>query len=192
MLTMSDQNYIYRYFSIDPGSDTLGLSICEINMFTKRLSIVDTTTTSGLKLSKSRFDDDYIHGNKIARLLAHKEMLSYLLWKWHPQGIICESSYMGKFASAFGVGVETMTYLRQAAYEYNPFMPFELIDPSSAKRNIKATIKGKESTRDCILALVPNEIDYFGHTPLHLLDEHGIDSISISYYKYKKLLEIMR
>lgn len=192
MLSIPSQLCIYRYFAIDPGSDTLGLSIFELNTITKRLSIIDVTTTSAAKLSRDRLDDNYIHGNKSARLIAHKEMLSYLLMTWNPQGIICESSYMGKFAHAFGVGVETMTYLRQASYEYNPYMPFELIDPSTAKKNLKASIRGKESVRECVLALIPSEIDYYGSIPIHLLDEHSIDSIAIGYYKYKQLLELLR
>lgn len=192
MLTISNQYCIYRYFSIDPGSDTLGLSICDINTITKRLTIVDTTTISAARLSRDRFDDDDIHGNKIARLMAHKELMYSLLVKWNPQGIICESSYMGKFAAAFAVGVETMSFLRQAAYEYNPYMPFETIDPSSAKKTIKASMKGKESTRENLIALIPSEIDYIGSTPLNMLDEHGFDSILIGYYKYKQMINFLR
>ena len=192
MLVISQQSCIYRYFAIDPGSDTLGLSIFDLNTVTKRLSVIETATTSGARLSRDHFDINDIHGNKTARLLAHKEMLFHMLINWNPQAIICESSYMGKFAHAFGVGIETMTYLKQAAYDYNPFMPFETIDPSTAKKNIKASIKGKDSVRECILALVPSEVDYYGSTPIHLLDEHSIDSILIGYYKYKQMLEFLR
>lgn len=193
MLVISQQSCIYRYFAIDPGSDTLGLSIFDLDTVTKRLSIIDTTTTSGAKLSRDNFDDNDIHGNRSARLLAHKQMLYYLLVNWRPQAIICESSYMGKFATAFAVGIETMTYLKQASYEYNPYMPFESIDPSTAKKNLKALIKGKDSVRECVLALVSEGIvDYYGSTPIHHLDEHSIDSISIGYYKYKQMLEFLR
>lgn len=192
MLTISQQSCIYRFFAIDPGSDTLGLSIFDLNTITKRLSIVDVTTVSAARMSRDHFDINDIHGNKTARLLAHKDMLYQSLINWFPQAIICESSYMGKFAHAFGVGIETMTYLKQAAYEYNPYMPFETIDPSSAKKALKASIKGKDSVRESILALVPSEIDYYGSVPIQLLDEHSIDSIAIGYYKYKQLLQFLR
>ena len=192
MLTISQQSYIYRYFAIDPGSNTLGLSIFDLNMQTKRLSIIDTTTIWGERICRNDIDFIDVHGNKTSRLLAHQELLLQLLIKWQPQGIICESAYMGRFPQAYAVLVETISYLKQAVFQYNPFMPFEVIDPSTAKKNIKATIKGKDSVKECVLGLIPSEMDYYGSTPLHLLDEHGFDSISIGYYKYKQLLQFLR
>lgn len=191
MLTLNKDNFIYRYFSIDPGSNTLGLSIFELNLLNKRLSIIETITISGEK--NSRYDLDYIdvHGNKTARLLSHSDTLFNLLVYWNPSAIICESAYMGRFPQAYAVLVETISYLKQAAFKYNPYMSFELIDPSTAKKNIKATIKGKDSVKESVLSLIPNEIDYLGSIPLNQIDEHGFDSISIGYYKYKQIISTM-
>lgn len=192
MLKIPEHNPFYRYFSIDPGSNTMGLSIFEIDLLTQQLSVIETGTISGERLS--RYDTDYIecHGNKTSRLIAQNQCLFNLLCKWNPQAVICESPYMGRFPQAYGVLVETITFLKQAVFQYDPFMPFELIDPSTAKKNINASIKGKDSVKDSLLKMLNKDFQYFGTKPFNQLDEHSYDSISIGYYKYKEILKSMR
>jgi hypothetical protein len=88
--------------------------------------------------------------------------------------------------------IETITFLKQALFQYDPFMPFELIDPSTAKKNINASIKGKDSVKDSLSKMLNKEFQYFGTKPFNQLDEHSYDSISIGYYKYKEILKSMR
>lgn len=191
MLFMPEHSPIYRYFAIDPGSNTMGLSVCDLDLITKRLTIVDTVTVVAERLSRNNVDQIEYHGLRASRLLAHQEYLETLLHRWQPHGIICESAYMGSFAQAYAALVETITYLKLTVFKYNPYIYFELIDPSSAKKNIKARISGKGDVKDAVLALAKSEIDYRGRIPIELLDEHSYDSISISYYKYKQMLNLI-
>ena len=171
---------------IDPGSETLGICMLDFNVVT--MAVVKTTaqTFVGSKLGMMSRWIAESHSERFARIEAHKQNLKQLLWINRPLIVACESPFYNSLRpSAYGVLVEVLNALKYACYEYNPDLPFTLIDPPSAKKAVGA--KGnakKEQMREAVLVLP--DLFFQGPVPLNNLDEHSIDSIAIAYSKLQQ------
>jgi hypothetical protein len=73
-------------------------------------------------------------------------------------------------------------------YAYDPFMPLQIVDPTTVKTNIgMIKIRGtdKEDVRKALKAL--KELEWDG-VDIDDLDEHAVDSVAIGYYYTSQLL----
>lgn len=190
LLTTFASNDRYRYIAIDPGTDTLGIAVCEINLLTRELTILDVTT---LKASKQLTHYPGLvetQGEKQTRLYAHRATLGHLFKHWRPDAIVSEAPFMGRFAAAFGALVECMQVIREAVMEYRVYQPLETVDPPSAKKAVG--VKAKGSNKDDIMkAVIADKTIHFaeglsrtGHS------EHVYDAIAVGKWKYLNFLGI--
>lgn len=189
MLYVPDQNPSYRYIAIDPGSNTLGLSVFDVNLVTLEERVVEAVTFSGEKLSARRPYVNEIHGDKFARLRAHEVNLLNLMERWKPNAVICESPFLGRFPQAFAALTETLSMIRRATYAFDPSICVETVDPPTAKLAVGVSGKGKdkEDVRQGVLKLRDQGVIFDLPRPLEELDEHSIDSIAVGHHKYLRI-----
>lgn len=185
MLFLPDNPPIYRTVAIDPGSNTLGYAILDLNLSTGEIALMGADTLVGVKMARSHPDFAETHGDRATRLHCHEEFLKALLDDCRPNAVISEAPYMGRFPQAFMALIECLGAIRRAVISYDPYMPMETVDPPTAKKAVGAPGKGggKDIVREKVLAL-PTLINATGR-PLTVLDEHAIDAVAVGYYKVK-------
>lgn len=173
---------------IDPGSDTLGISVLEFDIPT--MTIVRTTarTIRASKLIKKNTLMADLHGERQLRVEILENEIFETLQEHMPISIAVESPFFSsRMPSAFGVLIEVMIAIKRAVYKYNSWRVVFLIDPPSVKKAIGASGGAdKDKVKACIL-LVP-DLNYQGETPLELLDEHSIDALAVAYGRFKLFL----
>ena len=189
MLFVPEQDPTYRYIAIDPGSNTLGLSVFDVNLVTMEESVLEAVTFNGEKLSARSPYVNEVHGDKFARLKAHEENLVRLMFKWKPNAVICESPFLGRFPQAFAALTETLSMIRRAVYAYDPTICLETVDPPTAKLAVGVSGKGKdkEDVRQGVLKLREQGVKFNMVARLEDLDEHSIDSIAVGHHKYLRI-----
>ncbi len=183
-LTTFGSNDVYRFLAIDPGTDTLGLALCEINLRTLEFTVCDVITLYASKHLMFYPGVVETHGEKQARLYAHRKSLVDLFNYWRPDAIVSESPFLGRFAAAFGALVECMQIIREAVMDYRPYLQLETVDPPSAKKSVGVKARGgsKDDIQRAVIA--DPEIHFaeglsrLGHT------EHGYDACAVAKWKY--------
>lgn len=184
MLTIPNGLSKFRINAIDPGTDTMGLAVLDVDLITCELELVSAYTSSGLRMSRKAPDGFTVHGNRWAKLLMHEENILHWLRTYQPNALICESPFLGRFPQAYESLVECKATIRRALMNYDSFMPLETVDPPSAKSAVGALVKkgSKENVKESILKLtdIKNKTGY----PLESLDEHSVDAVAVGYYKY--------
>lgn len=121
------------------------------------------------------------YGELQTRLFALKQSLLRTIDYWQPEVLVCESSYMGKFAHSFMALTQVKEMLFQLARETSPMLPISFIEPSVAKKSVGAngSKHNKDAVREALLSL-PNLI-LNQSIPFDNLNEHATDSIAIGY-----------
>lgn len=170
---------------IDPGSETLGLGIIEFNIDTFEIVQSTAFTFTGSKM----FDDDSwlasSHGNRTARIAAHKDNLVYQLTQINPVCVACESPfYNPRRPNAYGVLVEVLTMIRQAVIEYDRWKSLYLIDPPTVKKSVGAA---GNADKIKMLEAISNLTNLRLVCSPSLLDEHSIDALAVAYCRYRQL-----
>ena len=187
MLVMPKSNEAFRIAGFDPGAN-LGLSLIE-NQLDGSLPVVKLAETAKLNPAEFGYRDmAELHGNRVARLMILYDRVTNFLRLHKPHGVIIEGNYLGRFANAFASLVECVIIIRNAVYAYDPFMPLQMVDPTTVKTNIGMTkIRGtdKEDVRRALKALKALEWD---GVSIDDLDEHAVDSVAIGYYYSSQLL----
>lgn len=171
---------------IDPGSQTLGVAVIEVDIVTCKIMSTQACTFTGDKLYRP--DDHYaqVHGDKFYRIDKHRENLTAVFQYVRPVAICCESPfYSQRRPSAFGVLMEVLTAINEAVKDYHGGMNLHVVDPPNVKKAVGA--KGnadKVAVKLAVLGL--NDLNFLGC--LHQLDEHSIDAIAVAYFQYKTLV----
>lgn len=177
----------YRILSIDPGTDTLGVSVIEVDSITGIPRIIDALTfKAGNKVRLySEIEDDF--GTRFTKLTIHRNALIKLLYSIRPDVVICESPYMGRFPNAFAALIECLTMIQSAVSVYDPWMAIETIDPSTVKKVVGVKKKGsnKDLVKDGVMGL--RNVTCCPSVTLSTCDEHTIDAIAVGCYKLVQL-----
>lgn len=187
MLVMPKSKEAFRVAGFDPGSTNLGFGLVENTLDGKPSTVKEAFT---VKLKDNQFGYASIgeqHGSRVVRLMIMKDTVLNLLREYKPHAVVIESNYLGKFATSFAALVECVFVLRQALYEYDPFMQLYLVDPTTVKINTgMKKVKGtdKEDVRKHLRACEDLEWDI----DIDSLDEHGVDACAITYYYVTNLL----
>lgn len=200
MLVLPDGDPVYRICSIDPGSNTLGLAVLEVDLLVGGVTLVEARTFNGERMSQQFPHLIEVHGEKVARLYAHEQNLLQVFSHYQPHAIICESPFLGRFPQAYAALVECLTAIRRACYRFNPHIPLETIDPITVKQSVGVVIrkaaKGekrkksgltKEDIKHAVLQLP--DLTNASDRRLIELDEHSIDATAVGYYKYRQLMD---
>lgn len=171
-------NNFFSIISIDPGSN-LGISVIQVDAKTLNiLNIESTTVVRDIKIYQDPCNKEI---TRDCRLLRQSEIVQTYLQQIRPSYFVVESPYYNpRMPTAFKSLVETLTMLRQTLFNYDPYMAFDTIDPSSIKKSVGANgIAGKDAVKVAIAS--HQELYPFLSHNLNYLDEHAIDSIAIGY-----------
>tara|TARA_B100000700_G_scaffold208593_1_gene229308 strand:- start:58342 stop:58971 length:630 start_codon:yes stop_codon:yes gene_type:complete len=190
MLELPDNGDVLRILGIDPGTQTLGTAVLDLDLKTYDIRIVHCETYKADHLAKfdPRFQDiSQAHGDLAMRLIAHKENLRSLMEHMVIDELVAESSFMHMRAHAFEALVRCMESIRLAAWEYDMSMPVHKVTPQGAKAAVGAAGKGKgkDAVKVGIKKLLKDnskQLYYEAPKDFEQLDEHSIDAIAIGYH----------
>lgn len=174
-----------RLLAIDPGTDTLGLSVLDIDPCHRTITLLHAYTYKASDHLHYRQDHSCWRDEdeKYLRLHLHGSHLRGVLEYYQPTYVVHESAFMGRFPKAYQGLTECLYQLRLTVHEYSPYLPFEGITPMEVKHAIKGIKKDEVAEAVWKIQDLIN-LDYFRHT----LDEHAIDSIAIGYTKANQIL----
>nr|DAT15800.1 MAG TPA: RuvC [Caudoviricetes sp.] len=182
MLSGNPINQPFRLLAIDPGTDTLGVSVWDVDLLTKSISLIhaDTYKASQYLTYQEGLDRWESVEEKYIRLYIHHENMRRLLEFYQPHQVVHESAFMGRFPKAFQGLTECLVELRRAVFEHNPYLSFIGITPMEVKYAVSKGI-GKDDVRNAMQKILSN-ID------LSVYDEHTVDSIAIGYTRIQAIL----
>ena len=192
MLQLPEAPPIYRILAIDPGSDTLGVALIDVDLHRFTATLLHASTLTASKAIRHLPFTVETFGERQARLNTHADGIRGFLYTSYPHCVISEAPYMGRFPQAFETLVECLYMLRGVVGEYDPSMCLETVDSPSAKKAVGAPGKRpkgmdknayKETVRQGILA-TPKLIIAPSVSVAHL-DEHAIDAIAVGCYKVR-------
>lgn len=173
---------LFHYLSIDPGTNSLGITINAVNFATKEKHIVHSTTAHIDKLANLLYGDSLVvtHGLRFAKMQACRDVIFKMACEWEVQAVVSESPYMGRFPQAFSALVECIQAMQLAIMDYNPLMPFNLIDPATVKKamGVKGNNGDKNAMRLAVAKILPAGFD------IDSFDEHAIDSMGVGHAFY--------
>ncbi len=192
MMKIPEDGYIYRMASIDNGSNTLGLSIIDLDLRSGELVVKYSETCTATKTAGRYADLAERHGDRFARFKVLREFLTDIFNGFDPDVVVVETPFMHRHPSAYAVLREAMMMITETVYDFDSQMELIGVTPMEAKRAVGAQRydKGKDPIRTAVLEL--NDVYYENGINKELLDEHCIDSIAVSYYHAQEILKQLR
>lgn len=173
---------LFYYLSIDPGTNSLGLTINAVNFATKEKKIVHSYTAHIDKLAQLLYGDSLVltQGLRFAKMQVCRDVIFKMACEWEIQAVVSESPYMGRFPQAFSALVECIQAMHLGIMDYNSLMPFNLIDPATVKKamGVKGNSGDKNAMRNAVANILPAEFD------INYFDEHAIDSMGVGHAFY--------
>lgn len=171
----------------DPGLNTTGVSVFDIDSRTMQVSGISAYTIYNDKLGDATgLDPDLLTERtfKLYKLcLGIQNAINY----YQPNLVGCEAPFYNRLMPMAFVSLsEVVSMIRHTVLQYNYNIPFYLVEPQKVKQGIGvAGKKGKQVVMEAI-SRVP-EIMSVLNVPLESLDEHAVDAIAVgwSMLKYK-------
>lgn len=188
MLTMSkDSSSLVNIVGIDPGSNTLGLSMLTVDITKWEIISSDAVTFTGTKLENSDSWRSDLFSERVGRIAAHEENLLKVFNTYKPFIICTESPFINNRFPQAGIALtEVMCGIRSAVMKYDVWADLYLIDPPTVKKAVGAPGNAdKVVMKEKILSLT--ELNYIGNVPMEMLDEHSIDALAVAYCKFIRL-----
>lgn len=179
----------FTIVGLDPGTHNLGLGALHVDMNTYKVRSYECYTLQATKI----LDEDSLlipnHGHTFARVTALQEGIIDHLRRLRPSVVACEDAFFSRrFPGAYSPLLMSINAIRAAVLEYNPFMPFTLIEPSVIKVAVGA--KGGGNNKGLVLEGI-RKIKEFDEatttTPLEKQTDHAVDSIAIAFARLKQI-----
>jgi Holliday junction resolvasome RuvABC endonuclease subunit len=162
----------------DPGSDTFGVGIMQINILSLDIVQSEAFTLKGAKLGKGTWETE-MQGEMIGRIWGIEQELYEIYRRYEPWLIGSEVPFIGRFPQAGIVLTRVMSSIHHAIRRYDPWKVLHKYEPGVVKNAVGADGRvKKDPVREGILKLKP-VLHYCGETPLEALDEHSIDSLAV-------------
>lgn len=168
---------------IDPGSNTLGISLISVDVVERRIIATHAHTITGERLGGSEWVAA-LHGDRFRRIDNLGQYLHAYLCKHAPLCVAVEAPFFNpRRPYAYGVLMEVMAEIRAIVRLYDYWQTPYLIDPSSVKNAVGAPGNAKkEVVRDAIFEITElNPIMDLG-----TLDEHSLDAIAVAYTRVQR------
>lgn len=187
LIVPANSRTTFTIVGLDPGTHNLGLGALHVDLLTYQIRSFEAYTLVATKLMD---DDDMLvgtHGHTYARTQALRDVIVQHLQRLRPSAIACEDAFFNRLRpGAYGPLLMSINSIREAAMDYNRFMPFILIEPSVIKTAVGA--KGGANKVPVLEGIKKiKEFDVPSPTPLHTLSEHAIDSLAIAYARLKQM-----
>lgn len=175
--------YPVRMVSIDPGTNNVGLAVCEFNADMTQMFVVDAMTIDLqrllLRYEKPRAD---VWGDRHAKLHILTGAITRYLDAWRPVVVCSESPYMGRFPQAYAALVEAMTSLSMGLRAYDPSIRLATWEPSAVK--LAMGVNGRSGDKELMRRAITLRPDIVMCVPLELLDEHAVDAVCVGYTQF--------
>lgn len=185
----SKKDLSLRIMGVDPGTKNLGLSlgVCDFNSPKYIIEFGETIDVAYLTYKTNSYLTEYQSRN-IAMYTAVYNVTYRMVHELQPDLVICESPYMDKrFPLSYMLLSLCSQAVQQAVKDYSIFIPFEFIDPASAKKGVGA--KGNCGDKVLMQHAVLNNAHITSLFDMSLFDEHTIDSIAIGYNGFLGILQ---
>jgi Holliday junction resolvasome RuvABC endonuclease subunit len=177
-----------RILGIDPGTSEMGVSILELDIQHRSLSVIMSTSLS--VRNKDVGSDTWLnmHDPQLLRIEYLMGCITQILWNYHPHFIGCESPFMHSQPNAFEALVRVQTALYATIKNYDLSRSMVLVSPNEAKGAVGGILgrdANKANIRDCVLSLPigwSQEIDKYSLPP------DAIDSIAVAVHLAKRIL----
>lgn len=174
---------------LDPGSETLGVSVVQMDIKTKNIERIHAYTLRGSKLFDDEGFEAELLGVRIARIKALKGALVRIFTLEQPINVACESPFFSmRRPSAFGALLEVVTAIREGLISYDDWLKLHLIDPPTVKKAVGAPGNAdKDRVKQAILEHYAQHFDG-GKEEVLALDEHSIDATAVAICRRQGLL----
>jgi Holliday junction resolvasome RuvABC endonuclease subunit len=185
---MTSSPSVYRIVGIDPGTDTLGIAVLDVDVQSRSVEIVRLYTLHASRNVDPLSAASVFRGSRYAQIQYLEKAMSSLFVNLMPSAIVHESPFMGRFPEAYRALAECIGAIRRACDQYNPTLLIESVDPPTAKLAVGAKV-GRDSTKDTVKqAVLAMQLPCSNVVDLSLASEHAIDAIAVAYWKAKKLI----
>jgi Holliday junction resolvasome RuvABC endonuclease subunit len=177
--------------AIDPGTNTLGVSILSLDLEYGVITVEFVTTLVAENMVRPYESIVTYHSERFTKLYALQNSLTYLMSQFQVHAVVSESPYLGRFPQAFAALTECMSMLRNAMLNFDPYMYLFTIDPATIKTNVGVSGKSGDKLlmRKAVMDLWNRqEIQISNGIILSELDEHSIDSIAAGYSRLRQML----
>ena len=179
----ADQNTQACIVGIDPGSETLGVSVLFFDVVTFQITKIIPRTYIGSKLPVDPMLS-ILHNDRVSRIKAHEDNLYSIYSEYSPVAIVSEAPfYNPRRPNAYGVLVEVICAIRNSIIRYSDTMCFYQVDPASVKRAIGAKGNADKDIVKHHIGLIPEIVNALT-TPLAVLDEHAVDATAVAYHQF--------
>jgi Holliday junction resolvasome RuvABC endonuclease subunit len=178
---------VYRIVSIDPGTNSLGIAVLDVNYQTGQIHVEHAFTMRVDKLATQYPVIAVLHGERVSKLYAVQKAVQKFLEGWLPDMVVSESPYLGRLAQPFAVLTECVAAIRRAVSRYRPTLTLAVMDPASVKKSVGVSGKSgdKDAMRRAVRALT--NVTYSSDVVYDQLDEHAIDAIAVGYAYYLQI-----
>lgn len=181
----------FRIVSIDPGTETMGVSLLGLHPITLEQSFIEAFTMRGSILNYYWGNVMHDGDGRDSRLLALEDQLVNYFSRVQPHMVVYEDNYLGASPQSFKALIEACMCIRHAIWRYNPYLASYTVKPNQAKSIVNAIAKRgmsqeerKELVRQGLMNYQPLRVP-----PLTLasLDEHSVDSVAIGAYALQEV-----
>jgi Holliday junction resolvasome RuvABC endonuclease subunit len=185
----TDNCSTFTILGIDPGTTTLGYAVYHIGIQDLDIHNAFAWTVDSTRLAFFREDIIVTHGEKFARILAHKQNLKLILERYDPLMVTCETPFFNRLRpSAGGPLFELYGTVEQTVFEWDQTKPLYKAEPKSTKVAVGAAHNAKKP--EMLAAL--KKIKELSMVNFDFLDEHAVDALAVGYNRLTKLRERMR
>lgn len=178
--------------SIDTGTDTVGVTLLELDPVSLKMSWRESFTLYGSLLNYRTANQVLPQYARYARLLGITQALYGYFQQVHPHQVVFEDNYLRFSPATFRSLVEAVEAVKSAIWAYNPWLPFYTIKANAAKAAVGALAPrgtpnhDKELVRKGVascgkLAIPPDA--------LAGMSEHAVDSVAIGICALEQLIK---
>ena len=182
---------VFKLIGMDPGLMRFGLSVIEVDCYSRKIISFYSTTFYGNKLKGNKYVEE-IHGERLCIL---RTLLNELEKEFNQHSALAyaiESPFYSMSSpSAFGSLNEIVSLVKQLIINQDDSKTLSLIDPPTVKKNVGA--KGnadKLVVQEQVIKLF-KEVPSLSLVSIENLDEHSIDSLAVAYSLYLNYRECL-
>lgn len=183
-----------RQVSIDPGTDTMGVTLLGLNPVTLEMSWSESFTLYGSLLnyrSELQYEEDR---NREARIMGLSDALLRYFRSVNPHVVVFEDNFLRHSPQAFKALIQSVEAIKRATWMYNPYMPFYEISPMQAKGAVNAIApRGQKHDKELVRqGLMKSDKLKVPPQCIAGMSEHAVDSVAIGIYSLEQIAEAIR
>ena len=172
---------IVNMVSIDPGSNTCGMAVYELDTSTRTINSIMAFTIHVEKLN----DNSGLHldlaTDRFVKILKLCNVIKNIIESTNARIVVSEAPFFNKLMPmAYGSLLEIVSSINRTVHETGNEIIFTSYAPQQVKMSLSAAgIKGKDVIKEKLMEVPEVYSKIVGD--YDLLDEHSIDAIAVGY-----------